>query len=114
MLALHAWSLVHVGVDNLLVVRTVVRLVLEQGVPGRHPFEFQTDSDLQFGVWWILPVRGAGIASVVKVEGNATAVMVVRDEVRSAERKGKDQTDSAAGVGLRRQSLLMFAMLCAP
>ena len=99
-LALQSSSAVHLGVDNLGVVRHVSRLL--DGHPGPVPFELVKDGDLLLLVGRMLRLRGLDTIRITKVEGHADEGMVRDGRVRELERLGNNAADEAADFCLRR------------
>ena len=80
---------VHLGVDNLGVVRHVGRLL--EGRYGSVPFEFAKDGDLLLL-----------IEKILHLWGHADEGMVLQGRVRGVDRLGNDAADEAADFGCRR------------
>ena len=99
-LALQSSGALHLGVDNLGVVRHVGRLL--DGRPGSVPFELLNDGDLLLLIDRMIRRRGADTVSISKVKGHADEVMVRSGQVRDADRLGNDAADDAADFGRRR------------
>ena len=99
-LALQASGGVHLGVDNLNVVRHVGRLL--DGCFGARPFEVLEDGDLLFLIHRMLCLRGFDTVRVSKVKGHASEDMVVHGRARDLDRLGNKAADEAADVGRRR------------
>ena len=93
---------VHLGVDNLNVVRHVGRLL--DGRPGSIPFELLKDGDLLLLVDRMLCLRGPGTVRISKVKGHADEAMVLNGQVREVDRLGNNAADEAADFGRRRVS----------
>ena len=68
-LALQSDKAVHVGVDNLGVVRHVGRLL--DGVPPSTPLELVTDGDLLVLIRRMIDLRGCNTVRITKVKGHA-------------------------------------------
>ena len=99
-LALQSSDAVHVGVDNLGVVRQVGRLL-----GGGHcslPFELVTDGDLLLPVERMLHLGGLDTVRITKVKGHADEGMVLDGRVLEVDRLGNDAADEAADFGPRR------------
>ena len=94
-LALQANDGVHLGVDNLGIVRHVGR-ILDGKLPSR-PFDLLPDGDLLFLIERMLHVRGLDSVRISKVKGHADEAMVRAGTVR-----GLDGADEAAEFGRRR------------
>ena len=105
-LALQSSGAVHLGVDNLGVVRHVGRLL-----DGRHssvPFELVHDGDLLLLIDRMLQLRGQGTARVTKVKGHADEGMVLDGRVREIDKLGNDAADEAADFSRRRVGNLVI------
>ena len=74
-LALQSSRAVHLGVDNLGVVRHVGRLL--GGCRGTKPFELVNDGDLLLLIDRMLRQRGLDTVSISKVKGHADDGMVL-------------------------------------
>ena len=98
-LALQCSSAVHLGVDNLNVVRHVSRIL--EGRVSCRPFE------LTF-VERMIHLRGVQSTKVSKVKGHADDDMVAVGRVRVEDGIGNDLADRAAGFGRRRVSDLVI------
>ena len=101
-LALQSSRAVHLGVDNLGVVRHVGRLL--DGCRGTKPFELVNDGDLLLLIDRMLQQRGLDTVSISKVKGHAHDGMVLSGRVRREDKLGNDAADEAAGLGRRRVS----------
>ena len=101
-LALQSSRAVHLGVDNLGVVRHVGRLL--DGCRGTKPFELVNDGDLLLLIDRMLRQRGLDTVSISKVKGHADDGMVLSGRVRREDMLGNDAADAAAGLGRRRVS----------
>ena len=99
-LALQASCGVHLGVDNLNVVRHVSRLL--DGNLGAQPFEVVQDGDLLCLIHRMLQLRGLDTVKVTKVKGHADECMVLEGRVRDLDRLGNKAADEAADFGRRR------------
>ena len=99
-LALQASCGVHLGVDNLNVVRHVGRLL--DGGPSVRPFEIVQDGDLLCLIDRMLQLRGLGTVKVSKGKGHADDGMVLDGCVRDLDRLGNNAADEAADFGRRR------------
>ena len=99
-LALQCSSAVHLGVDNLNVVRHVSRL-LEGRISGK-PFELTFDGDLLIIIERMIQLRGAQNLKITKVKGHADDDMVAVGRLRVEDRIGNDLADRAADFGRRR------------
>ena len=99
-LALQSSGAVHLGVDNLGVVRHVGRLL--DGRPGSIPFELLKDGDLLLLIDRMLRLRGPDTVRISKVKGHADEAMVHNGQVREVDRFGNNAADEAADFGRRR------------
>ena len=99
-LALQSSDAVHVGVDNLGVVRHVGRL-LDDGYCSL-PFELVTDGDLLVLIRRMLDLRGRDTVCITKVKGHADEGMVMGCRVRELDTLGNNTADEAADFGRRR------------
>ena len=99
-LALQSSGAVHLGVDNLGVVRHVGRLL--DGHPGSVPFELVKDGDLLLLLERILRLRGLDTVRVTKVKGHADEGMVLDGRVREVDWIGNDAAAEAADFGRGR------------
>ena len=105
-LALQCSSAVHLGVDNLNVVRHVSR-ILEGRVPCR-PVELTFDVDLLTIIERMVHQRGVQSVKVSKLKGHADDGMVAVGRVRVEDRIGNALADRAADFGRRRVSDLVI------
>ena len=94
---LQAVAALHVGVDNLNVVRHVGRLAT------CSPSSLHNNADLLSLVEGILDKSGLGLTRVPKVKGQADEEMVNSGQVRALDQIGNDPADDAADYG--RQSV---------
>ena len=101
-LALQSSGAVHLGVDNLGVVRHVGRL--HDGSRGSVPWELVKDGDLLLLVDRMLRLRGLDSVRVTKVKGHADESMVLDGLVRESDRFGNSAADDAADFGRGRVS----------
>ena len=99
-LALQADDGVHLGVDNLGVVRHVDRIL--DGKVSSRPCELWPDGDLLFLTERMLHIRGLGTVRISKVKGHADESMVRAGVVRGLDKLGNDEADEAADFGRRR------------
>ena len=99
-LALQSSQAVHVGVDNLGVVRHVGRLL--DGLPPSIPLELVTDGDLLVLIRRMIDLRGSDTVRITKVKGHADEDMVADGRVRMVDRLGNNAADEAADFGRRR------------
>ena len=98
-LALQTSGAVHLGVDNLGVVRHVGRLL--DGYRGPIPFELVNDGDLLLLIERMLHRRGLDTVRISKVKGHADEDMVLHGRVRGEDKFGNDAADEAADFGRR-------------
>ena len=99
-LALQSSCAVHLGVDNLGVVRHVGRLL--DGCRSLVPFELVKDGDLLLLIERMLRLRGPDTIRVTKVKGHADEGMVLDGRVREVDRLGNNAVDEAADFGRGR------------
>ena len=99
-LALQTSRAVHLGVDNLGVVRHVDRLL--RGCRGPVPFELVNDGDLLLLIERMLHLRGRDTVRISKVTGHADEGMVLDGREREFDRIGNNAADEAADHGRRR------------
>ena len=85
-LALQSSPAVHLGVDNLGVVRHVGRLL--GGCRGTKPFELVNDGDLLLLIDRMLRQRGLDTVSFSKVKGHAEDGMVLHGRVHREDKLG--------------------------
>ena len=102
-LALQSSRAVHLGVDNLGVVRHVGRLI--DGCRGLVPFEIVNDGDLLLLIERILHLRGLDTVRISKVKGHEG--MVLDGQVREMDRLD-DAADEVADFGRRRVHLALI------
>ena len=99
-LALQSSDAVHVGVDNLGVVRHVGRLL--NGGYCSPSFELVSGGDLLVLIRRMLDLRGRDTVQITKVKGHAHEGMVLDGRVRELDRLGNNAADEAADFGRRR------------
>ena len=99
-LALQSSGAVHLGVDNLGVVRHVGRLLDDRR--GHSPFELAKDGDPFLLIERILRLRGLTTVRITMVKGHADQAMVLDGRVRDLDRIGNNAADEAADFGRRR------------
>ena len=106
-LALQSSGAVHLGIDNLGVVRHVGQLLA-----GRHhgsvPYELVKDDDLLLLLERMLHLRGLDTVRISEVKGHADEGMVLDGRVREVDRLGNDAADEAADFGRRRVSIAVI------
>ena len=100
-LALQAYSGIHIGIDNMNVLRGVAAL-LSHGAP-RSLLPLMKDGDLLSIIRSMLSLRGFETVKVSKVKGHATHAMVAGGDVRLADLVGNNGADAAADLGRLRQ-----------
>ena len=100
MLALQATNAVHLGVDNLNVVRHVGRLLND--LSSVRPLELVDDGDVFTLIRQLLSIRGEGTVCLSKVKGLADEGLVRSGQVRALDRYGNSRADEAADFGRRR------------
>ena len=107
-LALQAYSGIHIGIDNLNVLRGVAAL-LSHKIP-RSPLPLVKDGDLLATIHSMLRLRGFGTVQVSKVKGHATRAMVDSGDVRLEDLVGNNGADAASHFGrLRQQDAVITA-----
>ena len=99
-LALQANDGVHLGVDNLGVVRHVGRTL--DGRVSSRPCELLPDGDLLVLIERMLHFRGLNTVRISKFKGHAHEAMVRTGAVRDLDRLGNNGADEAADFGRRR------------
>ena len=92
--ALQGCTRMHVGVDNLNVVRHISRIL--DGRCTSRPFPLVGDGDLLFKVQQFVRWRGLGTSAVSKVKGHADEGLVAFGRVREIDRIGNNEVDAAA------------------
>ena len=90
----------HVGVNNLNVVRHVSRII-NGGCTGK-PFPLVNDGDLLFKLQQFVRWRGHGTSAVSEVKSHADEGLVALGRVREVDRVGNNEADAAAALGRRR------------
>ena len=100
LVALQGCTRMHVGVDNLNVVRHVSRII-DGGCTGK-PFPQVNDGDLLLRVQQFVRWRGPGNTAVFKVKGHADEGLIVLGRVREVDRVGNGEADAAAALGRGR------------
>ena len=100
-LALQAYSGIHIGIDNMNVLRGVAAL-LSHKVP-RSPLPLIKDGDLLATIHSMLSLRGFDTVKVSKVKGHATRAMVDSGDVRLEDLVVNNGADAAAELGRLRQ-----------
>ena len=106
-LALQAYSGIHIGIDNLNVLRGVAAL-LSHRVP-RSPLPLVKDGDLLATIHSMLSLRGFDTVQVSKVKGHATHAMVASGAVRLEDLVGNNGADAADLGRLRQQDEVITA-----
>ena len=101
-LAFQTSRAVHLGVDNLGVVRHVGRLL--DGRQSFVPLKLVHDGDLLLLIERMLHLRGLDTVCISKVKGHADDGMVLHGQVRREDKLGNDAADEAADFGCRRVS----------
>ena len=100
-LALQAYSGIHIGIDNMNVLRGVAALLSHQ-VP-QCPLPLMKDGDLLATIHSMLSLRGFDTIKVSKVKGHATRATVDSGDVRFEDLVGNNGADAAADLGRLRQ-----------
>ena len=101
-LALQTSRAVHLGVDNLGVVRHVGRLLSD--CRDSKPFELVNDGCLLLLIDRMIQQRGLDTVCISKFKGHADEDMVLHGRVRREDKLGNDAADEAADFGRRRVS----------
>ena len=103
-LTLQSADAVHIGVDNLGVVRHVGRLLDGYSFPPLPllPLELATDGDLLILIRRMINLRGGSTVRVTKVKGHADEGMVADGRVLELDRVGSNAADEAADFGRGR------------
>ena len=99
-LALQGAAKVHLGVDNLNVVRHVTSMI--SGRREGRPFDLCVDGDLLSLIESMVAKRGPNSTLVSKVKGHADMTMVRERKVRLLDKIGHDLADRAADFYRRR------------
>ena len=105
-LALQSSGAVHLGVDNLGVVRHVGRLL--DGRCCSVSFELVKDGDLLVLIERMLHLRGLNTVRISKIKGHADEVRALRGQVREDDGIGNNAADEAADFGRRGVSPLVI------
>ena len=100
-LALQAHSGIHIGIDNLNVLRGVAALLSHKA--PRSPLTLVKDGDLLATIHSMLSLLGFDTVQVSKVKGHATRAMVDNGDVRLDDLVGNNGADAAADLGRLRQ-----------
>ena len=98
---MQAYSGIHIGIDNLNVLRGVAAL-LSHEIP-RSPLPLVKDGNLLPTIYSMLSLRGFNTVKVSKVKGHATRSMVASGDVRLEDLVGNNGADAAADLGRLRQ-----------
>ena len=107
-LALQAYSYIHIGIDNPNVLRGVAA-VLSRKIP-RSPLPLVQDGDLLATIHSVLGLRGFDTVKVSEVEGHASRAMVDSGDVSLEDLVGSNGADAAADLGrLRQQDAVITA-----
>ena len=104
-LALQAYSGIHIGIDNMNVLRGVAAL-LSHKVP-RSPL--MKDGDLLATIYSMFSLRGFDTVKVAKVKGHATRAMVDSGDVRLEDLVGNNGAAAADLARLRQQDAVITA-----
>ena len=100
LVALQGCIQMHVGVDNLNVVRHVSRII--DGRCTSKPFSPVNDGDLLLQIQQLVFWLGVANAAVSKVKGHADEGLVALGRVCEVDRLGNNEADAAAALGRRR------------
>ena len=98
-LALQASRAVHLGVDNLIVVRHVGRVL--GGTHAIRSLELENDGELIGLIQRMIRFRGEGAVRITKVKGQAEEDLVRRGQIRELDREGNNRAGEAADFGRR-------------
>ena len=98
--ALQAANAVHLGVDNLNVVRHVGRLL--DGLSGVRPLYLVEDGDLIILIRKVHSIFGEGTVCISEIKGHADEGLVRGGQVRALDRYGNSRADEAADFCRRR------------
>ena len=104
-IALQAYSGIHIGIDNLNVLRGVAALLSRNVL--RTPLPLVKDGDLLATINSMLCLRGFDTVMVSKVKGHATRAMVNNGDVRFEDLVGNNGADAAADFSMIMSSLLV-------
>ena len=105
-LALQAYSGIHIGVDNMNVLRGVAVFVSHK-VP-RSLLPLMKDGDLLTTIHSMLNLHSFDTVKVSKVKGHATRAMVAGGDVRLEDLVGNNGADTAADLGRLRLLVVIF------
>ena len=94
-LVLQSSGAVHLGVDNLSVVRHVGRLL--DGCHGSVPFELVKNGDILLLIERMLHLRGLDTVQIAKAKGHADESKVLDGRVREVDRIGWSFTVCSEG-----------------
>ena len=100
-LALQAYSGIHIGIDNMNVLRGEAAL-LSHAV-SRSLLPLMKDGDLLATIHSMLNLRGFDTVKVSKAKGHATRAMIASGDVRLEDQVGNNGADAAADLGRLRQ-----------
>ena len=100
--AMQAFWLCHVGIDNLNVARTIGRLLDKDCLV--KPLPLVKDGDLVALVQYMIRTRGRDTVRVTKVKGHADDSDVQYGPVRLEDQLENAEADTAADLGRRHQS----------
>ena len=101
-LALQAYSGIHIGFDNLIVLRGVAAL-LAHGVP-RTPVPLMKDGDLLATIHSMFCLRNSDTVKVSWVKGHAAPAIVASGDVCVEDLVGNNGVDAASDLGWLRQN----------
>ena len=96
----------HFGIDNLNVARSIGRL-LDRGSLVK-PLPLVKDGDLIALVQYMIRARGRETVRVTEVKGHAEDVDVQQGRVRLLDQQGNAEAVTAADLGRRHQSEVLF------
>ena len=98
---MQAYSGIHIGIDNLNVLRGVAAILSHQVL--QCPLPLKKDGDLLATIHSMLSLRGFDTIKVSSVKGHAIRAMVDNGDVRFEDLVGNNGADAAAVFGRLRQ-----------
>ena len=104
--ALQAYWPCHLGIDNLNVARTIIRLLDNDSLV--KPLPLIKDGDLVALVQYSIHTGGRETVRVTKVKGHAEDADVHSGRVRLEDQLGNAEADTAADLGRRHQSEVLI------
>ena len=103
MIAWQAFSGIHIGIDNLCVLRSVAKLI-DRGIEGTS-LPLVKDGDLLANIHSMFGLRGEGTVKVSEVKGPCRSGSGRWGDVRNEDRVGNDGAGMAADLGRFRQKM---------